>query len=293
MKRIERIFIFVSVLLSSVSGFAQNEKADNLYDMGVKAYNNNDFKNADSLFTLSAELLPNKDIYYNLAIVKNKLGDQCNSCIYLYKAYEYGDGNAYQMYRKYCVREDTIIYKDGFYCVFESRTCSDEKDFSFYRKSDSETDSIVLLKNIKDLNEDAFLTSSFEIEKYTDTVYIDTVVIEITEVSPEFPGGADALLNFLASNIKYPAGARESNIQGTVYVSYIIEPDGSVTNVAVVRGIGGGCDEEAVRVVSMMPKWKPGMQLGKPVRVQYNLPLRFILHDDGLFRKKTKRSFGG
>jgi len=288
MKKWLVVIVFVSVVLSSVSGFAQNEKADNLYDMGVNAYNLNDFKKADSLFTLSAELSPNKDIYYNLAIVKNKLGDQCNSCIYLNKAYEYGDGNAYQMYRKYCIKIDSVFYKDGFYSVFESKTCSDEKDFSFYRKSDSETDSIVLLKDIKDLPDDVFLASSFEIEKY-----IDTVVIEITEVSPEFPGGADALLNFLGSNIEYPAGARESNIQGTVYVSYIIEPDGSVTNVTVVRGIGGGCDEEAVRVVRMMPKWKPGIQLGKPVRVQFNLPIRFILHDDGLFKKKTKRSFGG
>ena len=71
--------------------------------------------------------------------------------------------------------------------------------------------------------------------------------------------------------------AIETGIHGTVYVNFVVEPDGSISNISVGRGIGGGCDEEAVRVVKMMPKWKPGRQRGKAVRVSFNLPIHFKL----------------
>jgi len=71
--------------------------------------------------------------------------------------------------------------------------------------------------------------------------------------------------------------ARESGIEGTVYVTFVVEKDGSITDVRVLRGIGGGCDKEAIRVVKEMPKWDPGKQRGKPVRVQFNMPIRFTL----------------
>jgi protein TonB len=71
--------------------------------------------------------------------------------------------------------------------------------------------------------------------------------------------------------------AKESGIQGRVFVTFVVERDGSVTDVRVLRGIGGGCDEEAIRVVQNMPKWSPGKQRGKSVRVQYNLPVKFTL----------------
>ena len=77
--------------------------------------------------------------------------------------------------------------------------------------------------------------------------------------------------------MRYPAMARESNIQGRVYVSFIVEKDGSVSNIQLLRGIGGGCDEEAIRVVGAMPQWQPGRQNGRAVRVAYNLPIRFSL----------------
>ncbi len=102
-------------------------------------------------------------------------------------------------------------------------------------------------------------------------------IFTIVEVQPEFVGGVDSLMSFLKSNIEYPAPALKSNIQGTVYISFVVEPDGSISTVKCLRGIGGGCDEEAMRVVKMMPKWKPGLQRGEPVRVYFNLPVRFII----------------
>ena len=97
------------------------------------------------------------------------------------------------------------------------------------------------------------------------------------EEMPRFPGGEVALFKYLGDNIKYPAMAKDAGINGKVYVTFVIEKDGSIGNVKILRGIGGGCDEEAIRILNGMPHWSPGKQRGKPVRVQYNLPINFIL----------------
>lgn len=102
-------------------------------------------------------------------------------------------------------------------------------------------------------------------------------IFVIVEEDPEFPGGTEALYKYLAENIKYPQEARDKGITGKVYVSFVIEKDGSVSRPRVLREIGGGCGDEAVRVVMGMPKWIPGKQRGKPVRVQFNLPISFNL----------------
>lgn len=102
-------------------------------------------------------------------------------------------------------------------------------------------------------------------------------IFTVVEESPSYPGGDEARIRFLQQNIQYPQMARESGIQGTVYVTFVVEKNGAVTDVRVLRGIGGGCDEEAVRVIKAMPKWNPGKQRGKPVRVQFNMPIKFTL----------------
>lgn len=102
-------------------------------------------------------------------------------------------------------------------------------------------------------------------------------VFSIVEVMPEFPGGMPKLSEYLSQNIVYPDEAQKAGIQGKVFVSFVIEKDGSASNVKLIRGIGGGCDEEAIRVVQAMPRWKPGTQRGKPVRVSYSLPVNFTL----------------
>ncbi|MFA7609737.1 MAG: energy transducer TonB, partial [Bacteroidales bacterium] len=102
-------------------------------------------------------------------------------------------------------------------------------------------------------------------------------IFTFVEEYPEFPGGEKALYEYIKNNIRYPEVARTSGITGTVYVQFVVEKDGSISDVKVLRGIGGGCDEEAVRVVKSMPKWKPGKQRGQPVRVYYTLPIDFKL----------------
>lgn len=106
----------------------------------------------------------------------------------------------------------------------------------------------------------------------------EQVIFLVVEEWPSFPGGEEARLRFLSENIRYPQMAREAGIQGTVFLTFVVERDGSVTDVRIVRGIGGGADEEAVRVVRNMPRWTPGRQRGQPVRVQFNMPIRFVLN---------------
>ena len=99
----------------------------------------------------------------------------------------------------------------------------------------------------------------------------------VVEQMPEFPGGDRALMDFVKDNIHYPAEAKEKGIKGLLYVNFIVEPDGSLSNIKVLKGVGGGCDEEAIRIVESMPKFKPGMQNGEAVRVSYTIPVIFRL----------------
>lgn len=135
-----------------------------------------------------------------------------------------------------------------------------------------------------DLDLNAEVSQDEVIEEYTyeapameDEEIVEAEIFKVVEEMPEFPGGAAKLLEYIGKNVKYPMMARESDIQGKVFVQFVVEPDGSISKVQLLRGIGGGCDEEAMRVVQSMPKWKPGKQRGAPVRVQYMVPIVFKL----------------
>lgn len=102
-------------------------------------------------------------------------------------------------------------------------------------------------------------------------------IFTIVEEMPSFPGGEAELFKYLGKTVKYPPMAQDAGITGVVYMTFVVDEQGKVRDPKVLRGIGGGCDEEAIRVVKAMPAWEPGKQRGKPVRVQYNLPIRFTL----------------
>lgn len=105
----------------------------------------------------------------------------------------------------------------------------------------------------------------------------DAEVFIIVEDMPEFPGGELALRKWIGSNIKYPVIAAENGIQGKVYVTFVVDKDGSISNARIARGVDPSLDQEALRVVNKLPKWKPGKQRGKPVRVSYTVPINFQL----------------
>ncbi|HQI45675.1 MAG TPA: energy transducer TonB [Bacteroidales bacterium] len=138
--------------------------------------------------------------------------------------------------------------------------------------------------NQDDLNQQSTNTAPVEVE---DFVVVEEEVVQVieqeappltfVELMPTYVGGEEALYAFLGANIKYPTIARENNISGTVIVNFVVERDGSISNVKVIKDIGGGCGEEALRVVKTMPKWNVGKQNGSPVRVFFNLPVKFTL----------------
>ncbi len=113
--------------------------------------------------------------------------------------------------------------------------------------------------------------AAVEVEKKEEEIF--TVV----EQQPEFPGGNSKLGEYLGKNIRYPSAAQRANVSGRVFISFVVNTDGSIQDVQVLKGLGFGTDEEATRVVKSMPKWRPGKQSGRPVRVKYNLPISFTL----------------
>lgn len=108
---------------------------------------------------------------------------------------------------------------------------------------------------------------------------IEGEIFTVVEQQPEFEGGMKALMAYLGDNIRYPREAQKANAQGRVFVSFIVTQKGDIADVNILKGIGYGCDEEAIRVVSRMPNWKPGSQSGIPVNVKYNLPIMFQLEE--------------
>jgi protein TonB len=128
----------------------------------------------------------------------------------------------------------------------------------------------------QDFDEDA------EVEEYVpiDIVEEETEEappVRFAEEMPEYIGGMEAMYAFLKNELQYPEVARNNNIQGTVLLEFVVERDGSVSNVKPLVSLYPECDAEAIRVVKKMPKWKPGKQMGKPVRCYFNLPIRFTL----------------
>jgi TonB family protein len=142
---------------------------------------------------------------------------------------------------------------------------NNKKDGDFYEYS--ENDSLLRKKVFKA----GYFVSCDGQEDSTD-------IYTKVDIFPEFPEGEYARQEFLAKNLKYPVDARESGIQGTVFTQFIVEKDGSITNIKVLRGIGGGCDEECLRIIKLMPKWNSGKEFGKSVRVRFVLPIKFSLN---------------
>jgi len=102
-------------------------------------------------------------------------------------------------------------------------------------------------------------------------------IFMIVEEMPEFPGGTAELQKYLATSVRYPVIAQENGVQGRVYIQFVINQNGEVTNAVVLRGVDPSLDKEALRVVQAMPKWKPGKQRNRPVRVSYTVPINFVL----------------
>jgi protein TonB len=119
-------------------------------------------------------------------------------------------------------------------------------------------------------------TTSFAQSKPDEITQNEEVLITV-DTPPMFIGGMPILKKYLSDNLSYPRKAAKKNIEGTVYISFVVDTDGKVTEVTILKGIGYGCDQEAERVVKRMPSWIPGQHEGKKVKVRYSLPISFKL----------------
>jgi len=151
----------------------------------------------------------------------------------------------------------------------------------------SKAEIIEIVEDDADIEEDIMVSPEDNVEWVDIDNDVDIIVEEepeepevfmVVEDMPEFPGGTAALMQYLQKNIKYPSICRENNIQGRVLVTFIVNKDGAVVEPEVVKSVNPSLDKEALRVISTMPKWKPGSQRGKPVRVKYTVPVNFRLN---------------
>jgi periplasmic protein TonB len=140
-------------------------------------------------------------------------------------------------------------------------------------------DDIPIIEELPHINNEFNDSTSFtlqEIEEPAPEITKDSFAI--VEQMPTYPGGTNALYKFISKKIKYPTKARRLGVEGKVFLNFTVDKDGSVTNIQVIRGIGSGCDEESIRILKKIPKWNPGKQRGRAVKVQMTLPITFKLN---------------
>lgn len=256
-------FFIIVIILASGFAYCQTPDAVKNYEKGTEALESKNYRDAISFLTLSIDEFPSTNAFYNRALAKYYIGDSCGFCSDLKKGTIADDFEAQKLYLEkctYCVTIENLSDSSKsknlnikYVQIFHSKCTSDSTISYIYEKSANQ------------------LYSADRAE--TDTSPVFTIVEEM----PSYPGGENAKNRFLAENINYPEIARNYFIQGTSYVQFIINRNGSVSDVLILRGIGGGCDEEAIRVVKMMPKWIPGKQNGKTVRVKFIMPIYFKL----------------
>jgi protein TonB len=129
----------------------------------------------------------------------------------------------------------------------------------------------------KDPNVDVVIDSPIPMDTSKNVPYDPNRIFTVVEQEPVFPGGFQSFYKFLAKNVHYPASAVQNHIQGKVFVTFVVETDGSLTDMKVVKSVSPDIDAEAIRVLKSSPNWKPGLQNGKPVRIQFAVPIDFSL----------------
>ncbi|MBQ5957753.1 MAG: energy transducer TonB [Bacteroidales bacterium] len=203
---------------------------------------------------------PNMDDYYRMSIGQNRRFIYRLITIEGFDKFISDGDNLFDLNFEIPVKEEDLMNLTGFSVHRKGRPVSSTPDKSTQNN----------LEN-KQSTQPATKTASQPVIGKDDEVY------QIAENMPKFPGEDQKMWEFISHNIQYPQEALEKRIQGRVFVGFIVEPDGSLSDVKVLRSLGGGCDEEAMRVIKSMPKWEPGKQRGQAVRVSYQIPVDFRL----------------
>lgn len=266
--------ILLSLVLSLLlvpAAFCQNQELSaKYYSEGSKALEEKRYTEAIDLLGLSITESPSANAYFNRAVAHYYLGDSCSFCTDLKGAASLNDHQAAQLFSAQCI--DTLTYP------ITDDSLKLQFPFVHHREvivQRCPADSATLF--VFDNHGRTWRKKAEDMipGEMPDTTHYE--VFTVVEEMPEFPGGPEKMLNFIGQHIRYPNVARDNGIQGRVFVNFVVEYDGSVSSVKVLRGIGGGCDEEAARVIASMPRWKPGKQGGKAVAVMVNSPISFRL----------------
>ena len=256
--------ILISLIVHlSLSGYGQiHKKMDRINDKGSKHLEAKEYEQAISTFTESINLIPNKEAYYNRAIAYFNLQLMSKYCQDIQMASYYSFKDAKQLLNSDCFVRDTS------YVDINNLKCDSTK-YKFMKVSSTSKQLGIFQFTVYDKSSKAIFGYNV-IEK-------DTIYTNLPDKMPEYPGGENALIAHLSTNIRYPVYARDNGITGNVFVTFIVDETGKIENVKILKGVGGGCDEEAIRVVKLMPSWEPGLYNNVAVPVQYNLPIRFTL----------------
>lgn len=261
------IFLITVIILYPVIAYCQSATAVMNYEKGTEALESKNYKEAISFLTLSINEFPTNNAFYNRAFAFYLSGDTCSFCNDLNNAKNHGDTEASDLYTKNCMY--SVIRKN-----ISDSIRSEHPTISHFE--------IIYEKCLQDSTVYVWFTDSVKIN-YQDLPHFNNIdspnVFMVVDNPPIFDGGDAERFKYLAEKIRYPQEARESGIQGIVYVTFIIEQDGSISNVKILRSPDKSLSKEAIRLVKSMPKWKHGTQSGKPVRVQFNMPLKFTLSD--------------
>jgi TonB family protein len=253
-------FFIVLFTLCSLSAGAQ-VSALQFYNAGIGFYNNQEFQKADSLFTISLSKESSRDAYFNRALCRGKMANKKGYCIDMANACYLGEEKAAKLFVKGCGKMDTI------FTVVEPKVSSITIYSSevIYKYGDS-----IILKQFTKYSKQArdpnFVPQPIDTSKKETSSQVEERV--------EFPGGVKALMDFIVKNRKIP---KNYDNNGKVFLKFVVNEDGSLSNIQVLKGIlyYPECDEEATRLVAIMPYWKPAKLNGRPVKCYFNLPISF------------------
>lgn len=269
--------IFFLLIIGIFAGCNVQKKAEKYHHKGIAYLKKNDIQKAENAFLHSIDEYPTKEAYYDLAQLYKKTNKKCEYCKNIELSSRYGYKDSIGGFVSDCVTKEKSIYENDSSLNIEKSTylytdnCNHTKDRIYvFRKNGNIKYSFFLEK--WDGQSDTKMLDSFPDPNNNKNI----VYISLEEI-PQYKGGESARMEFLQNNLVYPQISREENKQGIVMITFIIDENGNVTNPYVSYSVDKNLDNEALRVVKLMPRWIPGKVNGVNVKVRFVLPLHFRL----------------
>jgi len=290
--------MLISILIVRV-GFTQDlANAKKYYKQGVDQFLKKNYKTADSLFSLSLKAQQHPSTFYNLAVTKKMLGENCQSCLNLKKAAELSNEKAKNLYNKRCCNNVKVNFKGTKNYTLVRKGICDEYNVQVYNSVDEAgkvfsyvveniEKGIVVGLDLKiivtnGVKEEYYIVSINENASLND-IDIDASIVtkKFNDRKASFPGGNVALTDFLSKNVAFAQNLKERDVFGKVVIAFDVDELGNITNVNILKHGGEDIDKEAISIVNKMPKWIPAERDGKTYKSHYLLPINFNIIDFG------------